>query len=33
MTKTPNDVMPTDIQLHQKSREIAFDDGARFRLP
>ena len=26
---------PTDIQLHQQSRvlEIAYDDGARFRLP
>ncbi|NIR60191.1 MAG: DUF971 domain-containing protein [Gammaproteobacteria bacterium] len=26
---------PTDIKLHQKSRqlEIAFEDGARFRLP
>lgn len=26
---------PTDIELHQKSRvlEIAFDDGARFKLP
>jgi DUF971 family protein len=26
---------PTDIQLYQKSRvlEIAFDDGARFKLP
>jgi DUF971 family protein len=28
-------VLPTEIQLHQKSRvlEIVFDDGARFRLP
>jgi DUF971 family protein len=27
--------LPTDIQLHQKSRvlEIAYDDGARFLLP
>ncbi len=27
--------LPTEISLHQKSRvlEIAFDDGARFRLP
>lgn len=27
--------IPTEINLHQKSRilEIAFDDGARFRLP
>jgi DUF971 family protein len=27
--------LPTDINLHRKSRilEIAFDDGARFRLP
>jgi DUF971 family protein len=30
-----NDPVPTEIQLHQKSRllEIAFEDGARFRLP
>lgn len=28
-------VRPTDIKLHQKSRklEIAFDDGSRFELP
>jgi DUF971 family protein len=27
--------LPTEIQLHQRSRilEIAYDDGARFRLP
>jgi DUF971 family protein len=27
--------LPTEIKLHQKSRvlEVAFDDGARFRLP
>jgi DUF971 family protein len=27
--------LPTEIELHQKSRilEIAYDDGARFRLP
>jgi len=27
--------LPTEIDLHQKSRflEVAFDDGARFRLP
>ncbi len=32
MDKTP---LPTELNLHQKSRvlEIAFDDGARFRLP
>ena len=32
---SPNKPMPTEINLHQKSRilEIAFDDGARFRLP
>ena len=32
MEKKPH---PTEIQLHAKSRvlEIAFDDGARFRLP
>lgn len=33
MSKHP--VKPTDITLHQQSRmlEIAFEDGARFRLP
>jgi len=32
MDKNP---LPTELNLHQKSRvlEIAFDDGARFRLP
>jgi DUF971 family protein len=32
MEKNP---LPTEINLHQKSRvlEIAYDDGARFRLP
>lgn len=32
---TEKHALPTDIQLHQKSRvlEIAFDDGARFLLP
>jgi len=32
MDKPP---LPTELNLHQKSRvlEIAFDDGARFRLP
>lgn len=27
--------LPTELQLHQRSRvlEVAFDDGARFRLP
>ncbi len=32
---TGNDPVPTEIQLHQKSRvlEIAFEDGERFRLP
>jgi DUF971 family protein len=32
---TKKSVRPTEIKLHQKSRvlEIAFDDGASFRLP
>lgn len=35
MTSGDHDPVPTEIQLHQKSRvlEIGFDDGARFRLP
>jgi DUF971 family protein len=33
MSKQP--IKPTEIMLHQKSRmlEVAFEDGARFRLP
>jgi DUF971 family protein len=32
---TPNTPTPTDITVHQQSRvlEIAFSDGARFRIP
>ncbi len=35
MTSGDHEPVPTEIQLHQKSRvlEIGFDDGARFRLP
>jgi DUF971 family protein len=31
----PQNPLPTEIQLHQRSRvlEIAYDDGARFQLP
>lgn len=35
MTSGDHDPVPTEIQLHQKSRvlEVGFDDGAHFRLP
>jgi DUF971 family protein/molybdopterin converting factor small subunit len=35
MASVDHDLVPVEIQLHQKSRvlEIGFDDGARFRLP
>ncbi len=35
MTSGDHEPVPTEIQLHQKSRvlEIGFDDGTRFCLP